>query len=106
MGKHTLGDFTKTAREAAKKGGIFSKVSLKVRGTTTVTGLCGTFPHLFVERGMGVLLLLLLLLVPCKYAWRHFVEEKLANIIIGSVFYNSLDSSPNLVAKVVCNGVF
>ncbi|KAK3861391.1 hypothetical protein Pcinc_032642 [Petrolisthes cinctipes] len=28
MGKHTLGDFTKTAREAAKKGGIF-KVSLK-----------------------------------------------------------------------------
>ncbi|XP_066959646.1 MAP kinase-activating death domain protein isoform X23 [Macrobrachium rosenbergii] len=29
MGKHTIGDFTKTAREAAKKGGIFSKVSLK-----------------------------------------------------------------------------
>ncbi|XP_071548982.1 MAP kinase-activating death domain protein isoform X5 [Panulirus ornatus] len=29
MGKHTLGDLTKTAREAAKKGGIFSKVSLK-----------------------------------------------------------------------------
>ncbi|MPC20818.1 MAP kinase-activating death domain protein [Portunus trituberculatus] len=49
MGKHTLGDFTKTAREAAKKGGIFSKVSLKVRGTTTVTGLCGTFPHLFLR---------------------------------------------------------
>ncbi|XP_068225676.1 MAP kinase-activating death domain protein-like isoform X1 [Palaemon carinicauda] len=35
MGKHTIGDFTKTAREAAKKGSIFSKVSLKVRGTTT-----------------------------------------------------------------------
>ncbi|KAK7086001.1 hypothetical protein SK128_026508, partial [Halocaridina rubra] len=29
MGKHTLGDFTKTAREAAKKGSLFSKVSLK-----------------------------------------------------------------------------
>ncbi|XP_069171410.1 MAP kinase-activating death domain protein isoform X23 [Procambarus clarkii] len=29
MGKHTFGDISKTAREAAKKGSIFSKVSLK-----------------------------------------------------------------------------
>lgn len=47
MGKHTLGDFTKTAREAAKKGGIF-KVGLKVRGTYhSIQVLVGSSPHLY-----------------------------------------------------------
>lgn len=66
MGKHTLGDFTKTAREAAKKGGIFSKVSLKVRGTTTVQDCVGRSLTSFLRHGSELLLLLpLLLLLVC-----------------------------------------
>ncbi|XP_042207479.1 MAP kinase-activating death domain protein-like [Homarus americanus] len=47
MGKHTFGDFTKTAREAAKKGSIFSKVSLKaleLRETSFDGKLAGVGP--------------------------------------------------------------
>ncbi|KAK8738762.1 hypothetical protein OTU49_003662, partial [Cherax quadricarinatus] len=56
MGKHTFGDISKTAREAAKKGSIFSKVSLKaleLRESSLDGKLSGVGPAISSSVGSG-----------------------------------------------------
>ena len=90
MGKHTFGDFTKTAKEAAKKGGLFSKVSLKVtseRWTSMFQNIQNIHRSFFCD-GSGEdlfsFLLYRLLFPPFRaiMLWKHFGGSENISICI------------------------